>query len=255
MTDRPLENQVALVTGGARRIGRAITLRLARAGASVVVNYRQSRTEALRTARDAHALGADAVAIRADVSKPSQVRAMFRVTARRFGRLDILVNNAGVFFPARLPQLTERDWDRVLGVNLKGPFFCAQAAAPIMLRQQSGCIINVASLGALRAWPDAMHYCASKAGLVMLTKCLATALGPHVRVNSVAPGDIVFPGDPRLRKRQRLARANLLGRRGDADDVAAAVLFLAAESRFTTGQVIAVDGGKSVGWFASRLRP
>src|SRR5579863_3097828 len=130
MSDLPLQNRVALVTGGAKRIGRAIALGLARAGASVTVNYSHSRAEALETARDIRALGVEAIAIRADVSRPMQVQAMFRAVGKRFGRLDILVNNAGVFFPARLTRLTERDWDRILGVNLKGAFFCAQAAAP-----------------------------------------------------------------------------------------------------------------------------
>ncbi|HEV2175920.1 MAG TPA: SDR family oxidoreductase [Terriglobia bacterium] len=246
MSDRPLQNQVALVTGGAKRIGRAIALALAGAGASVVVNYNHSRAEAFATARDIRALGADSVAIRADVSKPKQVGAMFRAVEKRFGRLDILVNNAGVFFPAPLAQLNEADWDRILGINLKGTFFCAQAAAPVMLRQKRGCIINISSLGGLRAWPEYMHYCASKAGVIMLTKCLAKALAPHVRVNSVAPGDIMFPDGRVATKRKPVLRANLLGRPGAGSDIAAAVLFLATHSEFVTGQVIAVDGGKSI---------
>ena len=136
--DGPLGGQVALVTGAGRRIGREIALAFGRAGAAVVVNYHNSRQEARKTVEEIKALGVRSVALRADVSRPAQVRRMFAEVEKRFGRLDILVNNAGIFFPARWDQLTEAQWDRILGVNLKGPFFCAQAAAQIMQRQQAG---------------------------------------------------------------------------------------------------------------------
>ncbi|HKS97498.1 MAG TPA: SDR family NAD(P)-dependent oxidoreductase, partial [Terriglobia bacterium] len=135
MDHRPLQDRVALVTGAGRRIGREIALTLARAGANVVVNYHQSRTEAAATVREIRALGVDSVAIRADVSRPRQVQGMFRAVDQRFGRLDLLVNNAGLFFHASWDKLSEGDWDRILGVNLKGPFYCAQAAARLMLRR------------------------------------------------------------------------------------------------------------------------
>ncbi len=192
MNTRPLENQIALVTGAGRRIGRVVALALARAGASVVVNYNQSRQDAEATVRDIKALGAESIALRADVAKSSEVKAMFRTVQKRFKRLDILVNNAGIFFPVRWEDLREKDWDRILGINLKGPFFCAQAAAKIMQRQKRGTIVNISSLGGLQAWPQYMHYCASKAGLIMLTRCLAKALAPHISVHSVAPGTILL---------------------------------------------------------------
>jgi NAD(P)-dependent dehydrogenase (short-subunit alcohol dehydrogenase family) len=246
MKNPPLDGQVALVTGAGRRLGRAIAVTLGRAGASVVVNYHRSRAEALQTAREIEALGVEALAVRADVSQPARVRAMFRAVEKRFGRLDILVNNAGVFFPGKWDQLRERDWDRILGVNLKGTFFCAQAAARIMQRQKRGCIINISSLGGLEAWPSYTHYCASKAAVIMLTRCLARALAPHIRVNSVAPGTIRFPGEKRRRVPENVIRSTPLQKAGRPEDVAEMVLYLATRGEFITGQVFAVDGGKTV---------
>ena len=246
MTNQPLAHQVALVTGAGRRIGKVIALTLARAGASVAVNYNRSAMEARQTVREIEALGAEAIALRADVSKPAQVRAMLRALERRFGRLDVLVNNAGVFFAAPWDRLNQRDWDKALGINLKGPFFCAQAAARLMMRQRGGRIINISSLGGLRAWPSYLHYCSSKAGQIMLTRCLAKALGPKITVNSVAPGTILFPGEkPSPGQRQSLP-VTPLRKAGRPEDVAAAVLFLATTAEFITGQVIPVDGGQSV---------
>ncbi len=245
MNHRPLEDQVALVTGGGRRIGRAIALTLGRAGASVVVNYNRSKAGALATAREIEQMGAQAVALRADISRPAQVQAMFRAVRKRFDRLDVLVNNAAVFFEGTLEKLTEKDWDRILGINLKGTFFCAQAAARIMQRRRRGRIINISSLGGLQAWPGHMHYCASKAAVIMLTRCLAKALAPYIQVNSVAPGTILFPGD-RPERIEKERRSTLLQRPGRPEDIAETVLFLATQGEFITGQVFVVDGGKSV---------
>ncbi len=246
MNDYPLQNQVALVTGAGRRVGRVIALTLAHAGANVVVNYHRARSEAKATAGEVTALGAEGIAIRADVSSFKQVRAMFRVVEKRFGRLDLLVNNAAVFFPGHWNSLTEKDWDRILGINLKGTFYCAQAAARIMLRQKRGHIINISSLGGLQAWPGYMHYCASKAAVIMLTRCLAKGLAPHIRVNSVAPGTILFPGERRGGQMEKVIRATPLKKAGRAEDVAEMVLFLATQGDFVTGQVFVVDGGKSI---------
>ena len=251
MSPQPLANQVALVTGAGRRIGRVIALTLAQAGADIVVNYCQSRAAAVSTTREIEDLGVSAAALRADVSKPRQVEAMFRMVEERFGRLDLLVNNAGVFFARTIDQLTEHDWDHILGVNLKGPFFCAQAAARLMRRQggtsgQRGHIINISSLGGLQAWPTYMHYCCSKAALIMLTRCLAKALAPGIRVNSIAPGDIRFPGEKADAETLRRIEKTPLHSAGRPEDVASAVLYLATSAGFVTGQVIAVDGGKSI---------
>ncbi len=246
MNDRPLAGRVALVTGAGRRIGRAIALTLARAGAEIAVNYHQSRGEALTTVRDIEVLGVRAVALRGDVSKPQQVQGMFRVFERQFKRIDILVNNAGIFFPRQWGDLTEADWDSVLGINLKGPFFCAQAAARMMMRQGHGRIINISSLGGLQAWPSYMHYCASKAALISLTRSLAKALAPKILVNSVAPGTILFPKEQRDAEIDGIIRSTPLKKAGRPEDIAQTVLFLAAHSDFITGQVFVVDGGKSI---------
>ncbi|MFB3920577.1 MAG: SDR family NAD(P)-dependent oxidoreductase [Terriglobia bacterium] len=246
METHPLQGQIALVTGAGRRMGRVIALALARAGANVVVNYHQSRREALATAREIKQLGVEALAIRADVSSPSQVRAMFRAVEKRFRQLDILVNNAGIFFRAPWDELTEKEWDRILGINLKGTFFCAQAAARIMVRQKRGRIINISSLGGLEAWAGYAHYCASKAGAIMVTRCLARALAPHILVNSIAPGTIEFPNEKRTPWSEDVLRTTPLKRAGRPEDIANLVLFLATSAEFITGQVFAVDGGKSI---------
>ncbi len=246
MSNRPLQNQVALVTGGGKRIGRAIALTLGRAGADVIVNYNQSKAEAQEVAREISAMGVHSVALRADVSRPKQVASMFRAVEKRFGRIDLLVNNAGIFFPRSWDELEEKDFDRVLGANLKGPFFCAQAAARMMMRQGGGNIINLSSLGGIQSWPNYMHYCASKAALISLTRTLAKALAPTIRVNSVAPGTIMFPDEKRDARIRKGIKATPLAKTGTADDIAQTVLFLATQSDFITGQVLVVDGGKSI---------
>ena len=241
-----LKNQVALVTGAGRRIGREIALTLARAGADVVVNYSRSRAGADDTVREIRKLGVRSIAVRADVARPAQVAAMFRRVQKEFGRLDILVNNAGVFFPVRWDKLTEKDWDRILGTNLKGAFFCAQAAARLMMRRRRGRIINISSLGGIQAWPGYMHYCSSKAANIMLTRCLAKALAPHIQVNSVAPGTILFPEERRTPAIRKIIAATPLKKAGNGQDIAQTVLFLASRADFMTGQTIVVDGGKSI---------
>ncbi len=246
MIENLFENHVALVTGAGRRMGRVIALTLARAGAHVVVNYNHSKTEAEATAREITHLGRESLALRADVSRPQQVERMFHAVERRFERLDVLVNNAAVFFPGTWQKLEEQDWDRILGINLKGTFFCAQAAARMMRRRKRGRIINISSLGGLNAWPEFMHYCASKAGVIMLTRCLAKALAPEIQVNSVAPGTILFPGERPTRRVERWIRATPLKKAGRPEDVADMVLYLATRSDYITGQVFVVDGGRSI---------
>ncbi len=241
-----LQNQVALVTGAGRRIGREIALTLAGAGANVVVNYNQSRVDAEAAVREIRSLGVRALALRADVARPAQVSNMFRRVAKEFGRLDILVNNAGVFFPRSWSEITEKDWDRILGINLKGAFYCAQAAAKLMLKRRQGRIINISSLGGIQAWPGYTHYCCSKAANIMLTRCLAKALAPDLQVNNVAPGTILFPDEQRTPEIQKIIAATPLKKAGTAEDIAQMVLYLATRADFITGQVFVVDGGKSV---------
>jgi NAD(P)-dependent dehydrogenase (short-subunit alcohol dehydrogenase family) len=256
MVQKPLDGQVALITGAAKRIGRSIALRLACEGAKIAVNYRNSEAEAAALVREIEkshggAMQGDsgagnqsppAVAIQADVSLRADVARMFAAVEREFGRLDILVNNAGTFFSARFEDLTDEQWDGILNANLKSQFLCAQAAAPIMKRQGRGRIINLSSLGGMLPWPSYTHYCVSKAGVLMLTKCLARALAPEILVNSVAPGTIQFPGEP---PDEDYIRRVPLHRTGTGDDIADAVAYLATAD-FVTGQIIAVDGGRTL---------
>ncbi len=242
MAERPLAGKVALVTGAARRIGRSIALRLAQEGADMVVNYRHSAEDAEQVAEEIRALGVRGLAMEADVSVVEEVRQMFGQVEKEMKRLDILVNNAGVFFAAPILQMTVQQWDAVMDSNLKSQFLCAQAAAPMLKRNPPGRIINLSSLGGMLAWPSFTHYCVSKAGVIMLTRCLARALAPDILVNSVAPGTIQFEGEePDL----DYVRRTPLGRTGTGEDIASAVAYLATAD-FVTGQVIAVDGGRSL---------
>jgi len=239
---KPLEGQVALVTGAAKRIGRSIALRMASDGADVLVNYATSKAEAEVVVNEIAALGRRGIAVKADVSKRAEVVQLFAAAVSEFGRIDILVNNAGMFFPVKFEDLTDEQWDRIMNANLKSQFLCAQAAAPIMKRQGRGRIINLSSLGGILPWPAYTHYCVSKAGAIMLTKCLARALGPEILVNSVAPGTIQFPDE--LPDEEYIRRVPL-HRTGTGDDIAEAVAYFASTD-FVTGQVLAVDGGRSL---------
>ena len=240
MAEKALAGKVALVTGAGVRIGRSIALRLAAEGADVVVNYRKSADEANEVVSKIEAGGRKTMAIQGDVAKRADVNKMFATVMEKFGRVDILVNNAGTFFAAKFEEITDEQWDGILDTNLKSQFLCAQAAAPIMKKQGSGRIVNISSLGGMLAWPGYTHYCVSKAGVIMLTRCLSRALGPEILVNSVAPGTIQFPGEaPDEDYIQRVP----LHRTGTGDDIADAVAYL-VKSDFVTGQILAVDGGR-----------
>ena len=244
MSESPLAGKVALVTGAAKRIGRSVALRLAAEGADVIVNYRRSKAEADEVVARISATGPRAMAIQGDVAKRTDVLALFGAVEREFGRLDILVNNAGMFFPAKFEELTEEQWDTILDANLKSQFLCSQTAAPMLRLSGHGRIINFASLGGLLAWPAYTHYCVSKAGVIMLTRCLARALAPEITVNAIAPGTISFPGDAPEIAEDFVQRAPLL-RTGGPEDIDEAVIFL-AKSPFITGQVIVVGGGRTL---------
>src|SRR5271156_3737119 len=244
MPESPLAGQVALITGAAKRIGRSIALRLAADGADVIVNYATSKSEADELAATISATGRRAIAIQADVSKKPEVSKLFAAIEKEFPRLDILINNAGTFFHADFEALTEEQWDRMMNINLKAQFLCAQAAIPMLRRSPSppAHIVNMSSLGGLLAWPGYIHYCVSKAGVIHLTHCLARALGPQILVNSIAPGTIQFPGEA---PDEDYIRRVPLHRTGTGEDIADAVAFL-AKADFVTGQILAVDGGRSL---------
>ncbi|MFZ0739825.1 MAG: SDR family NAD(P)-dependent oxidoreductase [Candidatus Acidiferrales bacterium] len=244
MTETQLMGKVALVTGAAKRIGRSVALRLADEGADVAVNYAKSESDAEEVVREIQARGRRAIPIQADVSKKADVDRLIAAIEREFGRLDILVNNAGMFFSARFEELTEEQWDRILNTNLKSQFLCAQAAAQLLRRNPDvpGHIVNISSLGGLLPWPAYTHYCVSKAGVIMLTRCLARALAPNILVNSVAPGTIQFPDEA---PDEEYIRRVPLHRTGTGEDIADAVAFL-VKSDFITGQIVPVDGGRTL---------
>jgi 3-oxoacyl-[acyl-carrier protein] reductase/pteridine reductase len=244
MPTLPLHGKSALVSGGARRIGREIALALAKAGADVAISYRTSLTQATQTASEIDALGCRALAVECDVRSEASVRSAIAATTARFGRLDLLINNAAVFESAALDRISLEQWDTVFETNTRGPFLVAREAIE-HLRAAHGRIINIGSLGGIRAWAGHAHYCASKAALHMLTQAMAKSFAPEVSVNCIAPGWIDLdehPGDDA----RRFAAKTPMQRNGTAEDVAQAVLFFATGPSFITGQVLAVDGGLGI---------
>jgi NAD(P)-dependent dehydrogenase (short-subunit alcohol dehydrogenase family) len=234
-----LDGRVVLVTGAAKRIGRAIALRLAAEGARVAIHYFRSEAEARRTAAEC----GDAPIFRANLESVDEIGRMFDAVGEHFGRLDCLVNNAARFTRFDPLAITEKDWDFIHSVNLKAVFFCCQNAARIMKRTGGGRIVNLSSLGGIRPWAEHAHYCASKAGVIMLTRALAKAFAPEITVNAVAPGVIPF-GEVDERGRG-LIEGTPARRGGTPEEVAEAVLFFLTGPGFVTGQNLAVDGGLS----------
>ncbi len=240
----PRNGKVALVTGGAIRVGRAISLGLARAGFDVAINYHSSEAEAQATAAEITGLGRRCLLVRGDVADADDVARIVGRVGEGLGRLDLLVNNASIFGAGRLLELDESEWDRVLAVNLKGPFLMVKEAAA-MLEDSGGSIVNIVDVSALEAWTGYPHHSVSKAGLLHLTRLMAKALAPRVRVNAVAPGSVLPPEGTDETERERLRRKTLVGRLGSPEDVVRTVLFL-ERSPFITGELIVVDGGRSV---------
>ncbi len=234
-----LTGQVVLVTGAAKRIGRSIALRLAAEGARVAIHYGNSETEARRTAEEC----SGSELFQANLESVSEIERMFAQVEERLGRLDGLVNNAARF--ARLDPLaiTEKDWDFIHSVNLKAVFFCCQNAARLMKKTGGGRIVNISSLGGIRPWAEHAHYCASKAGVIMLTLALAKAFAPEISVNSVAPG--VIPFEDIDERGLRMIEATPARRGGKPEEVAEAAVYFLKATKFVTAQLLAVDGGLS----------
>ena len=229
-----------MVTGAAKRIGRGIALRLAREGARVAIHYSTSEEQARKTADEC----GGAPLFRADLANVRDIETLFRSVGDQLGRLDALVNNAARFTRMDPMNITEKDWDFIHSVNLKGTFFCCQQGAKLMKAGGGGRIVNISSLGGIRPWADHAHYCASKAGVIMLTKALAKAFAPDITVNSVAPG--VIPFGEMDEEAQKMVRNTPAGRPGTADEIADAVVYFLTATKFVTGQLIAVDGGLSL---------
>ena len=242
-----LQGKAALVTGGARRLGAAIARRLHAAGASVLLHYRDSATDADALAAELNAQRAGSAAtVKAELLAPIAPRALVSAARDSFGRLDLLVNNASAFFPVPIGSVEASHWEELIGSNLRAPLFISQEAAPELART-GGSIVNIVDIHADRPLKGYAVYSIAKAGLAALTRSLALELAPQVRVNGVAPGAIAWPEDGQFEpgERERIVATTPLGRVGAPEDIAQAVHFLAC-ARFVTGQIIAVDGGRSV---------
>ncbi len=244
-----LNGQVALVTGAARRIGAAISRRLHHHGANVAIHYRDSSDEANALCDELNAARPDsAMSLRADLSDTSAFPELIDSVTEWHGQLDILINNASSFYPTELGHVSEADWDNLIGTNLKAPLFLAQAAL-VPLRSSRGVIVNIVDIHAQRPLRNHAVYGAAKAGLAMLTRSLAKDLGPEIRVNGVSPGAILWPETELSDAAKKSILGQIpLGRTGEPDDIAGCVLYLVRDATYVTGQIIAVDGGRSIGW-------
>jgi len=244
-----LTGRVALVTGAARRLGAAIVRGLHAEGANVAIHFHHSATDAQRLSDTLNAARAgSAYLVQADLLDTARLPEIVSAAVGHFGRLDLLVNNASSFYPTPLGVIDLKQWDDLIGTNLRAPLFLAQAAAP-QLRSHRGLIVNMIDIHAQRPLPKHPVYSTAKAGLAMLTRSLARELGPEVRVNGIAPGPILWPEgglDPQLQ--QEIIDKTQLKRSGSPDDIVRAVLFFAKDAPYVTGQILAVDGGRSVGW-------
>jgi NAD(P)-dependent dehydrogenase (short-subunit alcohol dehydrogenase family) len=251
-----LSGRLALITGGAHRVGRALALAIAGAGADVIVHYHRSAEAAAATVAEAQAMGVQAVALPADLAAPDGPDQLFADIERRFGRLDVLVNSAAGMEAGDVLSLSRADWQRSLDLNLTAPFLCAQHAARLMLAKppaepeaaepaEAGCIVNIADLAGLQAWARYPAHSVSKAGLIALTQVLAKALAPRIRVNAVAPGTVLRPADWSDERWQALANRTLLKRAGTPADVARAALYL-LQAGYVTGETLVVDGGRRI---------
>ncbi len=240
--NQPLLGKTALVTGAARRLGRAIAIAFAEAGADVAITYRHSHTEALETVAALQALGVEASAHHCDLDSPEAITAAVTAAVATHGHLDLLVNNAGTFASVALEDITAPQWDAMFSTNTRAPFLVAQAAH-LHLRAVGGRILNIGSLGGLQPWATHAHYCASKAALHMLSQTMAKSWAPEIAVNCIAPGMIVPPEEQADPAYQHFAARTPMQRNGTPADVAAAALFFATCPHFITGQLLAVDGG------------
>lgn len=247
MPDRhALHDKVALVTGGARRLGAVIARRLHAAGMNLVIHYRSSDNAAHELQESLHAQrNGSVVLVRGDLLDVDKSRGVVNQCVQSFGRLDIIINNASTFYPTPLGAATPEDWEDLMGVNLRAPFFLTQEAAP-ELRKHGGCVVNMVDIHGYAPLKDHVIYSTAKAGLIALTRALARELAPDVRVNAVAPGAILWPeGDADELAHQRIVSNTPLKRVGDPEEIADAVMFLITEATFTSGHVLPVDGGRS----------
>ena len=241
-----LKGKVALVTGGAKRVGRVLALALASRGCHVAITYNTSAKDAEKTIRELRRKGVKAAAVRADQREPTDVEQAVEQVLALFGRVDILVNNASSFYPTPIETATEEEWEDLIQTNLGGPWRFAKAVAPGMKKRRSGKIINIVDSAAFRPWTNYLPYCAAKGGLVTLTWGLARALAPHVQVNGIAPGPILMPAGISAKEKKSALDQTLLKKMGSPEDIAQTVLFLLEGSDFVTGAIVPVDGGRAL---------
>jgi 3-oxoacyl-[acyl-carrier protein] reductase/pteridine reductase len=241
-TEKPLRGKTALISGAAKRLGRASALKLAEAGADIAITFRKSAREAQRTAAELGGWGVKAVALYCDVTDEESVKATIREAVGQLGGLDILVNNAAIYETVEFDKISTKQWDAIFATNARGAFLMSRVALSF-LRRRRGKIVNMGSLGGLQAWARHAHYCSAKAALHMLTKVMAKALAPEIAVNCVAPGMIDLGESSAAAFMRKMAKQTPMRRNGTAEEVAAAVLFFATAPHFITGQILAVDGG------------
>lgn len=243
--ETPLVGKTAVITGGAKRLGRYSALALARAGADVAITFRHSVREARQTVIDLGSLGARAFALRCDVTRENSVKEMVKEALKELGGIDILINNAANYETVEFEKISVAQWDAIFALNTRGPFLVTREALT-HLRHRRGKVINMGSLGGLVPWPSHAHYCSSKAALHMLTKVMAKALAPEIAVNAVAPGMIDLGDKAAKPFMRRMAGVTPMKRNGTGEEIASAVLFFATAPHFITGQILAVDGGLSL---------
>jgi 3-oxoacyl-[acyl-carrier protein] reductase/pteridine reductase len=241
-----IENKVALVTGGAHRVGKAITLMLAKAGANVVVNYHTSAAQAEATADEVRALGKKVLIVQADIANYAQVKAMAGQIKIWFEGIDILVNSADRWEKSPFPSEDIGPWERIVATGINGPYYVTNVFAPLMLERGGGAIVNIVDLSAWEAWPNFTAHAVAKTSLLAMTRQFALELGPTIRVNAVAPGPVLPPSDYSPKQIEGIAAKTLLNRWGSPEDVAQAVKFL-IEADYITGETIRVDGGEHYG--------
>lgn len=249
MSDLALHNKVVLITGGAKRLGAAITRKLHAEGARIAIHYHHSKDAA-------EALGAElnqrrelsAITVAGDLLNTASLPSLVDQCIERYGKLDVLINNASAFYPTPMGTIHEAQWNELIGSNLKAPLFLAQAATP-HLKSSQGLILNMVDIHAQRPLAEHPVYSIAKAGLVTLTKSLARELGPEIRVNAIAPGPVLWPEHEMSHElQQEIINKTALKRKGSADDIARAALFFVKDAPYVTGQILAVDGGRSIGW-------
>ena len=240
-----IKNSIVVITGGAIRVGREFALHLAHQGANIVFSYLNDSEDWRQTKTDIENIGVKCLAVQTDIRSVSQIKKLMQEAVTEFGNIDTLINNAGIWLKSPALKISEDEWDQSMDINLKGPFFCMQTAAPIMNKQGHGVIINITDLSAFQVWPSYTHHAAGKTGLVSITKYMALELAPDIRVNAVAMGTVMVPPNASAEKIKWSEEKSLLKRIGKPEEAAKLIQFI-IENDFVTGSVYLMDGGRSL---------